>query len=246
MTISDRKARERAERERLIVDQADQMLLEQGYHGLNLDELADRIEYSKATIYNHFGSKEDLMAAVDLRHLELRAELFGRALLFSGTTRERMFVVGWADYIIAMKYPHWSSLHQLMETRSIQEKITQSRLDACHRVGFRCIQVAFEIIRQARQCGELPDDGPSEAQILSGLISLSKGAHLLQENISMFPEDSGIRPLEMLNLNYHLFLDGAGWKPLRHQLDYDQTGLRIRKEVFSQELAALEKGSPLA
>lgn len=231
--------RERAERERLIIEEADALIAEHGYHGLNLDELAGKIDYSKATIYTHFESKEDLMAAVDLLHLKLRAELFSRALTFRGLTRERMFVVGWADKIISTRYPHWSSLHQLMETRSFQEKITPERLQSCQKLGMRCIEVAYEIIRQARLAGELPVDGPSEPQILSGLISLSKGAHLLSETFCHSHQDTGIRPLEMLNLNYHIFLDGAGWRPLSSDFDYLETEKRITLDVFPDEIKAL-------
>ena len=66
MAISDRRLRERQERERLIIEHADDLLRQHGFLGLNLDELAERVEYSKATLYNHFDSKEDLVAAVDL------------------------------------------------------------------------------------------------------------------------------------------------------------------------------------
>lgn len=241
MTISTRKARERMDREQLIIDHADELLAEHGYHGLNLDQLAERIEYSKATIYNHFESKEDLMAAVDLRHLKLRAELFSRALIFPGNSRERMCVVGWADSIIAQMYPHWSSLHQLMETHSIQEKVCQTRRDSLQKIGHRCFEVAYEIIRQARLSGDLPQDGPSDAHILCGLISLAKGAHLLESNQSSFLQKAGIRPLDMLSLNYDIFLDGAQWKPLHTDFNYQITDQRIQSDVFPEEIAHLQQ-----
>ncbi|MFT7619933.1 MAG: AcrR family transcriptional regulator [Planctomycetota bacterium] len=238
MTIADRRARERANRERLIVEHADDLLAQHGYHGFNLDELADRIEYSKATIYNHYDSKEDLLAAVDLRHLHKRADLFGKALIFEGTTRERMFVVEWADRIMAGTFPHWSTLHQLMCTRSFMEKVSGERQKSIGKTSTRCFSVAYEIIRQGRACGELPPEAPPEAQILSGLISLAKGAHLLDESENLPPE-SGIQPLIMLNENYHIYLDGVGWTPFRNAFDYGATEERIKREVFADELASL-------
>ena len=102
MAIADRKERARREREKLIVEHADDLLRFHGYLGLNLDELAERIEYSKATIYNHYCSKEDLVLAVATMHLDTRTELFQRALTFSGRTRERIFAIGLADQILAM------------------------------------------------------------------------------------------------------------------------------------------------
>ncbi|MEM9015773.1 MAG: helix-turn-helix domain-containing protein, partial [Verrucomicrobiota bacterium] len=64
MAIADRKRREFEAREKMVVEHADELLLDRGYLGLNLDELADRVEYSKATLYHHFSSKEDLVLAV--------------------------------------------------------------------------------------------------------------------------------------------------------------------------------------
>ncbi len=239
MAIAERRARERAEREQLIVEHADTLLGEHGYLGLNLDELADRIEYSKATIYNHFESKEDLLAAVDLRHLEARADLFSRALLFDGHTRERMMVVGWADRIISQMFPNWSSLHQLMSMPSFMEKVAEKRQRVVGDVSFKCLFTAYEIIRQARAVGDLVEKTPTESQILTGLISLAKGAHLLEEGKDRFPEEAGIQPLEMLEENYHIYLDGVGWKPLRTDFDYAETEKRIHNDVFAAELASL-------
>ena len=50
MTLSDRRARERAGRERLIVEQADVLLGERGYLGLNLDEIGTVSKFSQFSI----------------------------------------------------------------------------------------------------------------------------------------------------------------------------------------------------
>ena len=114
MAIADRKERARKEREKLILDHADDLLRFNGYLGLNLDELAKRIEYSKATIYNHYSSKEDLVLGVATMHLKTRTELFGRALTFDGRTRERILAIGLADQIMAQLCPHGFPLLQLV------------------------------------------------------------------------------------------------------------------------------------
>ena len=50
MSIISRKQREFQAREELILDHARDLLRAKGYMGLNLDELAEQIEYSKGTI----------------------------------------------------------------------------------------------------------------------------------------------------------------------------------------------------
>jgi len=239
MAIADRKRRERLQREQLILEEADQLLREHGYLGLNLDELAERVEYSKATLYNHFTSKEDLILAVANTHLQRRADFFTRALTFEGRPRERMFVVGIADAILARLAPHGFALLQFVRTPSIWERGSEEQQHGFFHQSGQCIRVALEVIRQGRTSGDLPADAPPNEQILAGLISLAKGAHLLADDPGPLFDGSGIDPLGSLYANYHLFLDGARWDPLSHQWDYEKTRQRIETDTFGQDTLAL-------
>jgi AcrR family transcriptional regulator len=240
MAIAERKIRAWNDREQLIVDCADAMLRSSGYLGLNLDQLAERIEYSKATIYNHFESKEDLVLAVVTRHVEMRSDLFVRALTFDGCSRERMFVVGIADMILAKLHPHWSEVLQLIQTQSIVERTTPERRTAYDKVLGKCMGIIMEILRQGRASGDLPADAPSDLHVMCGLVSMSKGAHLLASGGELSTTGASLRPLETLFDNYQIFLDGVGWRPLRTEHDYAAAENRIRKELFSEELARVE------
>jgi AcrR family transcriptional regulator len=64
MGISDRKEREKQELRELILRTATRMFAEEGYEGTSLRSIADRIEYSAATIYRYFHDKDDLLFAV--------------------------------------------------------------------------------------------------------------------------------------------------------------------------------------
>ena len=109
---TERKQRELKLREDLILDTAAAMFSEQGYLNLNLDKLAEKVQYSKGTLYQHFETKEDLLLAVAGRSLEQRQILFQRAAGFSGRARERMCAIGIADRIFVYNHPSifkWSS-----------------------------------------------------------------------------------------------------------------------------------------
>lgn len=69
------KERQREERERLILQAADELLLERGYHETSMDDIAARVGVSKGTLYLHFASKEDLVLAL----LEGHMRAFGAA-----------------------------------------------------------------------------------------------------------------------------------------------------------------------
>src|SRR2546426_8290034 len=63
----------RADRERQMLDMAEEVFAEQGYHKAAMDEIAERCGVSKPMLYEYFGSKEGLMLAVVARN---RAELY--------------------------------------------------------------------------------------------------------------------------------------------------------------------------
>jgi AcrR family transcriptional regulator len=64
------KERQRRERERLILQAAEELLVERGYHETSIDDIAARVGISKGTVYLHFGSKEDLVIALFERGME--------------------------------------------------------------------------------------------------------------------------------------------------------------------------------
>jgi TetR/AcrR family transcriptional regulator len=60
MSIADRKQREKEARRNLIIDRASTLFYKKGYSNTSLGEIAEALDISKATIYLHFKSKDDL------------------------------------------------------------------------------------------------------------------------------------------------------------------------------------------
>lgn len=66
MSVQERKARERAERERLILTTARELAEQQGWDAVTTRRLAERIEYSQPVLYSHFRGKREIIGAVAL------------------------------------------------------------------------------------------------------------------------------------------------------------------------------------
>ncbi len=64
MGIAQRREREREEVRRKILDAAHQMFETEGYDRVTMRRIAEAIEYSPTTIYNHFKDKDDLVEAL--------------------------------------------------------------------------------------------------------------------------------------------------------------------------------------
>ena len=71
MGISERKERDRAEMRKNIIDAAMEMFTHEGYENASIRKIADKIEYSPATIYLYYKDKDELL-------YDVQAECFSR------------------------------------------------------------------------------------------------------------------------------------------------------------------------
>jgi AcrR family transcriptional regulator len=101
-----RRERRIAARKAQILDAAAQVFAEKGFHAATTREIADAADVSEGTIYNYFGSKEDLLLGivarlgdVELRAMGIAPDLLEQALavdlrdLLAGVFRERQAFV---------------------------------------------------------------------------------------------------------------------------------------------------------
>jgi len=66
MSVQERKERERASRESLIVATARELAEQDGWDAVTTRRLAERIEYSQPVLYSHFRGKREIIGAVAL------------------------------------------------------------------------------------------------------------------------------------------------------------------------------------
>ena len=76
-------------RERLL-QAADELFYTEGVHVVGVDRIAERAEVTKATLYNAFGSKDELVRAYLERHMQRRQDRIGRILAANDTPRKRI------------------------------------------------------------------------------------------------------------------------------------------------------------
>ena len=70
MGIQERRERERIETREKILDAARGLFIEEGYEGVSMRKVAQKIEYSPTAIYVHFADKEQLF--LELCHSDFR------------------------------------------------------------------------------------------------------------------------------------------------------------------------------
>ncbi|MEU4981618.1 TetR/AcrR family transcriptional regulator [Streptomyces sp. NPDC021969] len=90
MSVQERKRRERAERERLIVATARELAEQQGWDAVTTRRLAERIEYSQPVLYSHFRGKREIIGAVALQGAAELAAAVRAATSAADGPRERV------------------------------------------------------------------------------------------------------------------------------------------------------------
>ncbi|MBI3839650.1 MAG: TetR/AcrR family transcriptional regulator [Planctomycetia bacterium] len=239
MKTLSRKQREVQEREARILEVAQELLVQHGYHGLSMDRIAEVLEYSKGTMYQHFSCKEEVLLALANQALAVRLQMFRCAAAYRGRTRERLIATGLASELFVKLFPHHFTVEQVIRLPSVWEKTSPRRRDAMRAFEMQCIAVIGGIVRDAIACGdmELPT-GTSPEHIVFGLWSMTFGAlSIAMTSVSL--SDAGLQdPLAVLHENQSRLVDGYGWRPLSHEYDYQATAEKILSTVFSAESRA--------
>lgn len=233
------KQQEIRDREERLLDVAQQMLLERGYEDLRMDRIADAVGVSKGTVYQHFHSRDDLLAAVAVRSAAKRAALFERAASFEGSSRERMGAVEAAAEVFFALFPHHEHAERLVRAAHLSPKISAERVEALEGSTQRCFEVATQIAAEAVTAGDLPlRAGQSVGQLCVGLWNLYQGAFLMRD-LEKFMSDPAVDDaLGTLQRNARVFLDGFGWRPLSDEHDYTTARERALTELFGAEALA--------
>ncbi len=240
MSTATRKQREIQEREAKILEVSRPMLIAQGYHGLSMDRVAESLQYSKGTIYNHFSCKEEIIIALAIQTMEKRSELFQRAAAFNGQPRERLLAIGFAADVFVRLFPNHFRVEQIIRSASIWEKTSEKRRSVMRSCEQRCVGLVSGIVFDGISRGDLtlPEEMKPE-DLVFGLWSQSFGAYSIITTSDSLEELGISEPFSTLRRNISIMLDGYGWKPLGKDHDYDAVQTRIQNEVFADECRAI-------
>ncbi|MFJ1926969.1 MULTISPECIES: TetR/AcrR family transcriptional regulator [unclassified Streptomyces] len=105
MSVKERKQRERAERERLIVATARELAEKQGWDAVTTRRLSERIEYSQPVLYSHFRGKREIIGAVALEGAAEMAAAVRAATAAAEGPRERAYALARAYLDFAARNP---------------------------------------------------------------------------------------------------------------------------------------------
>ncbi len=244
MSTLTRKQREVLQRESLLLDLARKMLMDHGFAGLSMDRLAEASEYSKGTVYQHFSTKEDLVAALAVQSTEQRRGLFERARRYPGRSRERMFAMGVADELFARLSPQYYQAELIIRLANLRDRADARRRRILLERDRECVGWVREISEGALGDGDLTLREPWTPERLAlATFSIAIGTQLgVLNDEDLFDAKVSGPPCCLMRESVNAMLDGFGWLPLYSEGNYAETRLRILETVFPDEWRRVEPG----
>ena len=233
------RQRDLQEREKRILEAARRILLEKGYYGTTMDHIAREADCPKATVYQQFSCKEDIVLALAQKCVRGRTEMIRRGAAYEGSSRVGLVGIGEGVALFSRLNPDDSRIVHLT-MGPLREKGSPHRVAAIERAELVAVDHVEGLIRRAIADGDLRLTGAATVeQITYGLLSLVEGAYMLMEG-GMPQRSLGIgNPVQEMWWIYNRFADAYAWKPLLADLDWEEVLANIRKSIFPDEAQRL-------
>jgi AcrR family transcriptional regulator len=156
MGVVERRTREKEALRAKIVEATSQLMVEEGFDSVSIRRIAEKIEYSPATIYLYFRDKAELIDAIC-------EELFGQMVEALGTAGAaeadpiKKLRAGMRGYIeFGMSHPnHYLAVFGAPQ-RPPEVPQTQ-KTDEAHRLGMEAFEILKVVLRLCISRGAIPD-----------------------------------------------------------------------------------------
>jgi AcrR family transcriptional regulator len=105
MGVKERRERERTETREKILEAARELFINEGYEGVSMRQIAEKIEYSPTAIYVHFKDKDELFLEICHQDFQLLGRSMG-ALAQIADPVERLLRIGRAYIEFGLNHPN--------------------------------------------------------------------------------------------------------------------------------------------
>ncbi|WNV88014.1 TetR/AcrR family transcriptional regulator [Umezawaea sp. Da 62-37] len=140
MSVQERKERERAGRERLILTTAREIAEQHGWDAVTTRRLAERIEYSQPVLYSHFRGKREIIGAVALEGATEMAAAIRAASSAAADPRARVTALARAYLDFAERNPAvYDAMFQLDGGLAFAEEDTPEPLKDAFTALLECL-----------------------------------------------------------------------------------------------------------
>ena len=187
MGIAERKEREKLQRRNDIIDAAEKVFFSRGFESATMDEIAEKVELSKGTLYLYFKSKEDLQFAIFMRGSDILMKMMKDNLSQDSKGYQRLLELADSFIRFSRENRNYFNLFMYYESNRMGSlNIDQEQLQVYLKEDSPLALVTQQVI-MGMQDGSLRDDLSAEvfsatlwSQMLGVLIVLNNKADLYE------------------------------------------------------------------
>jgi AcrR family transcriptional regulator len=180
MSVAERRFREKEARRRQILDAARVVFQEKGFAETTIEEIAEKTELSKGTLYLYFPSKEEIYFSLMLEGSAILYEMLKDAAQADLPADTRLRRLGGAYLKFYREYTgYFRMLFLYYSSTSWQEKLTAQLCAQCEAQAKQSLDLVASLISQGIEQGLFRQCNPWETSILfwtahNGIILLGE------------------------------------------------------------------------
>ncbi|MBO6522715.1 MAG: TetR/AcrR family transcriptional regulator [Balneolaceae bacterium] len=175
MGIAERKERERELKRSMMLEAAEALIREKGLEHLNMDEVAERAEVSKGSLYQYFNNKTDLVLGICHKASIMMNTMTAKVLTEDKTGLEMVYQIGINYLKFAGEHPEFYRAMRFLENYKDTDQAKNSEyLSMCGQNRQESFRVMVRAIQIGMQDGSINSSyNPEELALL--LWSTSHG-----------------------------------------------------------------------
>lgn len=181
MSIVERREREKEHMRRLILDTAMKLFIEEGYENVSIRRIAEKIEYSPATIYLYYKDKDEILYRL---HEDGFTELIKRqkTTLSIKQPLERLHRLCEIYISFALKNREYYNLMFIM-------KAPMRKLNKEWPCGYDSYKILRQTVEECIQAGKLPAANLDAATIAMWSFVHGFASLIIRGRLRMVPEE---------------------------------------------------------
>jgi TetR/AcrR family transcriptional regulator len=178
MAVAARREKERQQRGNAIIEAARHLFFEKGYRA-TMDEIAEKAELGKGTLYLYFKSKDELYVSVIIEGFHVLEQRMQRELAKARGPEEKIRAIYFAFVDHCLENREYFRITQYFLTEDARSKTSGELIDTINLASLRLLDYGIRAAREGIASGSFRDDiDPMAASILgwrsaTGILDLA-------------------------------------------------------------------------
>ena len=207
MGIKERKEREKNAKRKLFIEVARELFFEKGYHGTSIQEIMEKAEFSKRTMYLYFSNKDELFLTIAEEGLIILRDMLYQSLEVNSDNLEMtMHNVAKAYINFYKQHREYFRINFFEVTKSMLSNTTVEQRERLRNLERECLNVPVKVIERAEKEGIIPSVDSWE---VAGMIWGACTGILLLEDCGYQQALEGNSIEEMIMTLFDLLLKGG-------------------------------------